>query len=74
MGAVEEGRVVYDNMKKFLAYIFAHATPEVIPFALFVLLNIPLPLVVMQILAIDLGTETLRLPLAWRRKGPNLIS
>ena len=59
VGAVEEGRVVYDNMKKFLAYIFAHATPEVIPFVFFVLFEVPLPLMVMQILAIDLGTETL---------------
>lgn len=59
VGAVKEGRVVYDNMRKFLAYIFAHLTPEVVPFAAFVLFGIPLPLVVMQILAIDLGTETL---------------
>jgi potassium/sodium efflux P-type ATPase len=57
--AVEEGRVVYDNMKKFLAYIFAHLTPEVIPFIFFVLFQVPLPLTVMLILAIDLGTETL---------------
>ncbi|MEK7816857.1 MAG: HAD-IC family P-type ATPase, partial [Actinomycetota bacterium] len=57
VGAVKEGRVVYDNMRKFLAYIFAHLTPEVVPFAAFVLFGIPLPLVVMQILAIDLGTE-----------------
>jgi magnesium-transporting ATPase (P-type) len=74
VGAVEEGRVVYDNMKKFLAYIFAHATPEVIPFALFVLLGIPLPLVVMQILAIDLGTETLpALALGVERAEPDIM-
>lgn len=59
VNAVEEGRVVFDNMKKFLAYIFAHLTPEVVPFVAFVLFDIPLPLTVMQILAIDLGTETL---------------
>lgn len=57
--AVEAGRVVYDNMKKFLAYIFAHLTPEIVPFVLFVLFDVPLPITVMQILAIDLGTETL---------------
>ncbi len=74
VGAVEEGRVVYDNMKKFLAYIFAHATPEVIPFAAFVLFGIPLPIVVMQILAIDLGTETLpALALGVERAEPDIM-
>ncbi|MEU3645264.1 cation-transporting P-type ATPase [Lentzea sp. NPDC034063] len=59
--AVEAGRRVYDNVRKFILYIFAHATPEVIPFLLFALSGgaIPLPLTVLQILAIDLGTETL---------------
>lgn len=59
--AVEEGRVVFDNMRKFINYIFAHLTPEVVPFVLFVLLqdiNFPLGITVLQILAIDLGTET----------------
>lgn len=59
--AVREGRVVFDNIRKFVLYIFAHATPEVVPFLLFALSGgaIPLPITVMQILAIDLGTETL---------------
>ena len=59
--AVEEGRRVYDNVRKFIVYIFAHATPEVVPFLVFALSGgaIPLPLTVLQILAIDLGTETL---------------
>ena len=59
--AVEEGRRVYDNVRKFILYVFAHATPEVIPILLFALGGglIPLPLTVLQILAIDLGTETL---------------
>ena len=59
--AVEEGRRVYANIRKFILYIFAHAPAEVVPFLLFALSGgaIPLPLTVMQILAIDLGTETL---------------
>ena len=59
--AVQEGRRVYDNVRKFIIYIFAHATPEVVPFLIYAAsgANIPLPLTVMQILAIDLGTETL---------------
>jgi len=61
VAAVEAGRRVYDNVRKFIVYIFAHATPEVVPFLVYALAGgrIPLPLTVMQILAIDLGTETL---------------
>jgi calcium-translocating P-type ATPase len=61
VAAVEEGRRVYGNIRKFILYIFAHAPPEVVPFLVFALSGgaIPLPLTVLQILAIDLGTETL---------------
>lgn len=59
VAAVEEGRSVYANIKKFITYIFASNIPEAVPFILFVLLGIPLPLQVMQILAIDLGTDLL---------------
>ncbi len=59
--AVAEGRTVYENVRKFIFYIFVHATPEVVPFLIYALSGgrIPLPLTVLQILAIDLGTETL---------------
>jgi calcium-translocating P-type ATPase len=61
VAAVEEGRVVYENIRKFVTYIFAHATPEVVPFLIYALAGgaIPLPLTALLILAIDLGTETL---------------
>ncbi len=59
--AIEAGRRVYDNIRKFLLYIFAHTTPEVTPFLVFALGGgaIPLPLTVLQLLAFDVGTETL---------------
>jgi magnesium-transporting ATPase (P-type) len=59
--AIGEGRRVYDNVRKFILYIFAHATPEVVPFLVFALSGgrVPLPITVLQILAIDIGTETL---------------
>ncbi len=61
VAAVEAGRQVFDNVRKFILYIFAHATPEVVPFLVFALSGgaVPLPLTVLQILAIDLGTEIL---------------
>ena len=59
--AVQAGRRVYDNIRKFILYIFAHAPPEVVPFLVFALSGgaIPLPLTVLQLLAFDVGTETL---------------
>jgi Ca2+-transporting ATPase len=59
VSAIEEGRAVFDNIKKFITYIFAHLVPEAVPFVIYVLLKIPVPITVMQILAIDLGTETI---------------
>jgi potassium/sodium efflux P-type ATPase len=59
VSAIEEGRAVFENIKKFITYIFAHLVPEAVPYIFYVLLKIPVPITVMQILAIDLGTETL---------------
>ncbi|MEO3811558.1 cation-transporting P-type ATPase [Sphaerisporangium sp. B11E5] len=75
--AVQAGRRVYDNVRKFIVYIFAHATPEMIPFLVFALSGgqVPLPLTAMQILAIDLGTETLpALALGREPAEPGLMS
>ncbi|HEX5989847.1 MAG TPA: cation-transporting P-type ATPase [Solirubrobacterales bacterium] len=59
--AVAAGRRIYDNIRKFILYIFAHATPEIVPYLVFALGGgaIPLPLPVLQLLAVDVGTETL---------------
>jgi sodium/potassium-transporting ATPase subunit alpha len=59
VNAVEEGRAVFDNIKKFIVYILASNVPEIFPFIAFVLFALPLPLPVQLILAIDLGTDML---------------
>ena len=55
--AIEEGRAVYDNLRKFITYIFSSNVPEILPFLLTAMFKIPLALTVSQILAIDLGTD-----------------
>ncbi|HEY6008433.1 MAG TPA: cation-transporting P-type ATPase [Geobacteraceae bacterium] len=57
VNAIEEGRGVYANIKKFATYIFSHNMTEAWPFILQIMCNIPLALPVMQVLAIDLGTD-----------------
>lgn len=74
--AIEEGRAIYANIKRFVTYIFASNVPEIIPFIIFVLSGgrIPLPLTVMQILAVDLGTDMLpAIALGMERPEPGIM-
>ncbi len=57
VAAVEQGRAVYDNIKKFLSYFITANFAELVPYVLFVVAGIPLPLTVLQLLTIDLGVE-----------------
>jgi magnesium-transporting ATPase (P-type) len=59
--AVEEGRAVYDNIRRFAAYHFCSNVAELVPFLAWGISGgaIPLPITVMQVLAIDLGTDML---------------
>ena len=59
VSAIEEGRAVFENLRKFLTYILSSNVPELVPYLTFMLLRIPLPLTVIQILAVDLGTDML---------------
>lgn len=54
---VEEGRLIFDNLKKSIAYTIQSNIPEITPFLAFILFAIPLPLTTFLILAIDLGTD-----------------
>ena len=57
VSAIEEGRAVYDNIRKFLTYILTSNVPELIPYVAFAFLGMPLALTIVQILAVDLGTD-----------------
>ncbi len=74
VAAVEEGRAVFDNIRKFLAYILTSNIPEIVPYLAFVLFRIPLPLTIIQILAVDLGTDMLpALALGAERPAPDVM-
>jgi magnesium-transporting ATPase (P-type) len=55
--AVEQGRAVYSNIRKFLTYVLTSNVAEAAPFVLFVLAGLPLPLTILQVLLVDLGTD-----------------
>lgn len=55
--AIEQGRAVYQNIRKFMTYILSSNMAEFLPFLAMVVLKIPPALLILQILAIDLGTD-----------------
>ena len=59
ISAIEEGRTVYQNIRKFMTYILASNMAEFLPFLAMVFLKLPPMLGILQILAIDLGTDIL---------------
>jgi len=51
------GRLIFDNLKKSIAYTLTSNIPEISPFLLFIIADVPLPLGTITILCIDLGTD-----------------
>lgn len=59
VAAVEEGRAVFQNIRKFLTYVLVHNVAELVPYLAFVLFRVPIALTPIQILLIDMGTDSL---------------
>ena len=57
VNGVLEGRLIFDNLKKSIAYTLSSNIPEISPFIMFIIFQIPLPLSTVLILCIDLGTD-----------------
>ena len=57
VNAIEEGRTVFDNIRKFATYVLVSNVPEVVPYLAYGFLGMPLALTIPQVLAIDLGTD-----------------
>jgi Ca2+-transporting ATPase len=72
---VKLGRAMFDNLKKFVYYVFTHNWAEMVAFVAFVLLQVPLPLLVVQVLAIDLGMDVFpSLALIMEPPEPNVMA
>jgi sodium/potassium-transporting ATPase subunit alpha len=57
VNGIEEGRTIFNNIRKFTNYVLVSNGPEILPYILYMLFPIPLAITVIQILAIDLGTD-----------------
>jgi len=74
VAAIHQGRAVYQNIRKFMTYILASNVAEVTPFLWMVALRIPAALMVLQILAVDLGTDLVpALSLGAEPPGPDTM-
>lgn len=74
VNAIEEGRAVFTNLRRFICYILASNVPEAFPFLLYVIAGVPLPLTVMQILAVDVGTDLIpALALGTEKPEPGIM-
>jgi sodium/potassium-transporting ATPase subunit alpha len=74
VNAVEEGRAVFQNIRKFLTYVLVHNVAELVPYLGFVLFKIPLALTPIQALSVDMGSDTLSaLGLGVERPDPQLM-
>jgi len=74
VNAVEEGRAVFHNIRKFLTYVLVHNVAELVPYLAFALFPIPLPLTPIQALSVDMGTDSLTaLGLGVERPDPQVM-
>lgn len=72
---IEEGRLIFDNLKKLIAYTLASNLPEITPFIFFIMFDIPLALGTIAILCIDIGTDTMpAISLAYERAESDIMS
>merc|ERR1712172_219058 len=71
---VEEGRLIFDNLKKSIAYTLTSNIPEISPFLVFILADVPLPLGTVTILCIDLGTDMVpAISMAYEKAESNIM-
>eukprot|EP00798_Chlamydomonas_sp_ICE-L_P012784 gene12784-16042_t len=75
VSGVEEGRLIFDNLKKSICYTLTSKPPELIPFIIWVAADFPLALSTILILAIDLGTDMIpAISLAYEVKEADIMS
>jgi sodium/potassium-transporting ATPase subunit alpha len=75
ISVIEEGRAVFDNIRKFSTYILSSNVPEIVPFLGYGFMGMPLALTIPQVLAVDLGTDMIpALALGMERSQPDVMN
>lgn len=72
---IEEGRLIFDNLKKSIAYTLTSSVPEMLPMLSSIIFSIPLPFVIEMILCIDIGTDLLpSIALAYEKAESDIMN
>merc|ERR1719316_1756282 len=75
VNGVEEGRLIFDNLKKSIAYTLSSNIPEISPFLAFITIQVPLPLSTILILCVDLGTDMIpAISMAWENAEADIMA
>jgi Ca2+-transporting ATPase len=75
VAAVEEGRAIFDNIKKYLIFLLSCNFSEILVLTSAILLGLPLPLLALQILSVNLITDGLpALSLGVDPKAPDIMT
>jgi sodium/potassium-transporting ATPase subunit alpha len=74
VAGIEEGRLIFDNLKKSIAYTLSSNIPEIIPFLLYITIAIPQALSTILILFVDLGTDMVpAISMAWENAENDIM-
>jgi len=74
VGAVEQGRIIYSNIVKFIHYLFSCNTAEILTVFVAIMLGLPLPVGALQILWLNMITDVLpALALALEDSAPDMM-
>ncbi|XP_069859241.1 potassium-transporting ATPase alpha chain 2 isoform X2 [Dipodomys merriami] len=72
---VEEGRLIFDNLKKTIAYTLTKNIAELCPFLIYIIVGLPLPIGTITILFIDLGTDIIpSIALAYEKAESDIMN
>ncbi|XP_051792499.1 potassium-transporting ATPase alpha chain 2-like [Erpetoichthys calabaricus] len=72
---VEEGRLIFDNLKKSISYTLTKNIPEMVPFMVYIIISCPLPLGTITILFIELGTDIIpSISLAYEKAESDIMN
>eukprot|EP00750_Incisomonas_marina_P027115 INCI6131.1.p1 GENE.INCI6131.1~~INCI6131.1.p1 ORF type:complete len:1584 (+),score=265.23 INCI6131.1:123-4754(+) len=74
VAGIEEGRLIFDNLKKSIAYTLSSNIPEIAPFLLYIVIQVPQALSTILILFVDLGTDMVpAISMAWENAESDIM-
>lgn len=72
---IEEGRLIFDNLKKSIAYLLTSNVPEIVPFIVMIFGGLPPAISILSIMVIDVGTDLMpAISLAYEKPEADIMN